>query len=118
LTGFLNLREFSNFERNQELKLKLFSKMEAELVEKISRVTEFSEDMANILTAINRDIYRAGWNPYIQKLASVLLNNVSHPKITSMKKTASVIINVNNQTKSLEEYCLDLILQILLKIIK
>jgi hypothetical protein len=92
--------------------------MEAELVEKISRVTDFSDDLVNMLTAINRDIYRPSWDQHISKLASTLVNFASHPKITYMRRGPSAGILMGNQNKTLEEYCLDLILQILLKVFK
>ncbi len=92
--------------------------MEAELVEKLSRINEFSDDLVNILTAMIRDIQRPAWDTNLRKLALILVNFTVQPKITNMRNGPSSKIVINNKNKTLEDYCLDLILQLLLKILK
>ena len=92
--------------------------MEAELVEKLSRINEFSDELINILTAIIRDIHRPAWDIHTSKLAVYLINFTSQPKIHYMRKSPSATIAVNNGNKTLEDYCMDLILQLLLKLLK
>ncbi len=92
--------------------------MEAELIEKLSRVNEFSDDLVNIITAITRDIHRPAWDIYNAKLAVILVNFTCQPKISYMRKSPSAAIAINNAKKTLEDYCLDLILRLLLKLLK
>lgn len=91
--------------------------MEAELIEKLSRINEFSDELVNVLTAIVRDIQRQAWDTHLVKLVTILINFTLQPKINYMRKspTSGIVINKN---KTLEEYCLDLILQLLLKLLK
>ena len=92
--------------------------MEAELIEKLSRVNEFSDDLVNIITAITRDIHRPAWDPYTAKLAVILINFTCQPKISYMRKSPSAAIAINNAKKTLEDNCLDQILRLLLKLLK
>ena len=92
--------------------------MEAELIEKLSRVGEFSDELINILTAISRDVHRPEWDIHTSKLAVILIGFTCQPKITYMRKSPPVTITVNNASKTLEDYCIDLILQLLLKLLK
>mgnify|MGYP006976740933 CR=1 FL=1 len=92
--------------------------MEAEHVDKLSRINEFSDELINILTVTIREIHRPSWDNYCQKIASILVNFTTHPKIIYMRKGPSAGIMINNLNKTLEEYCMDLILQSLLKLIK
>jgi hypothetical protein len=92
--------------------------MEAELIEKLSRINEFSDDLVNILTAMIRDIQRPAWDTNLRKLVLILINFTVQPKITNMRNAPSSKIVINNKNKTLEDYCLDLILQLVLKILK
>lgn len=84
--------------------------MEAEYVDKLNRSNEFSDDLINILTAILRDVHRPEWDIYLTKLIGILINFTSSNKIAFLRKSPSASVFINNLNKTLEEYCLDLIL--------
>lgn len=92
--------------------------MEAEHVEKLSRINEFSDELINTLTVIIREIHRQSWDNFAAKIAAILVNFTTHPKIVYMRKSPSAGIFITSLNKTLEDYCLDLILQSLLKLIK
>ena len=92
--------------------------MESDLVERLININEFSDELSNILTAILRDIQRNIWDSYLNKLTVTLVNLTCHTRITCMKKHPIPTIQINNVNKTFQDYCLDIILQILLKIIK
>lgn len=92
--------------------------MEAELVDKLANCSEFSDDLINILTAITRDIHREVWDLYLNKLVPILVNFTSQTKVNYMNKNSSGLITIASVQKTFHDYCLDIILQLLLKIIK
>ena len=92
--------------------------MEAEYIDKLSKANEFSDDLINILTGIIRDINSPAWDKYLQKLSQILINFTLQNKISFLRKSPSASIFINNLNKTLEEYCLDLVLQLLLKVMK
>jgi len=92
--------------------------MEAELVDKLQNCTEFSDDLINILTAITRDIHREIWDIYLNRLVPILVGFTTQSKINSMNKNPTGVINVQLIQKTFNDYCLDITLQLLLKLIK
>ncbi len=93
--------------------------MEYEILERLANVHDFSDEFINLLTAILRDIHHDAWNPYLNRITLFLITFCCQSKYTHhLKASRQVNIPTSQTTKKYHEYCLDLILQLLLKIVK
>lgn len=89
-----------------------------EILEKLSSIQEFSEDLLDILTTILKEIESKEWDSYMPKLSLLLVSFTCQNKYNHLRKAKGPIISKNKIKKKVYEFCLDIILQILLKIAK
>ena len=92
--------------------------MEYELLEKLSSIQDFNEELLSILATIHKDVQSPGWNPHLAKLSLLLVSFTCQNKYSHLKKTKAPMTSLNKIMKKVYEYCLDVIFQIFLKLAK
>ena len=93
--------------------------MEYELLEKLANIFDFNDELANILIAITKDIHKEAWDPFVHKLSLSIVSFTCQTKYLNFgRKNTNNTVLINKVTKKFHDYCLDIILQLLLKIIK
>lgn len=92
--------------------------MEYELLEKLSSMQEFNEDLLSILSSILKEVHTVQWDPHIAKLSLLLVSFTCQNKYNHLQKAKGPMISVKKIIKKVFELCLDTIFQILLKLAK
>ena len=92
--------------------------MEYELLEKLSSIQEFNEELLSILKSIHKEVHIKEWDSHIPKLSLLLVSFTCQNKYTHLKKSKGPVISMNKIMKKVYEYCLDVIFQIFLKLAK
>lgn len=92
--------------------------MEYELLEKLSSIQDFNEELLSILTSIHKEVHTPEWDPYIAKLSLLLVSFTCQNKYSHLRKVKCPMISINKIMKKVYEYCLDVIFQIFLKLTK
>ncbi|KAL4475130.1 hypothetical protein ABPG74_001826 [Tetrahymena malaccensis] len=93
--------------------------MEYELLEKLGSITEYTEELIQILKEISKDIHKEFWDNFTNRLSLYLVSLTCQTKYSQFIKQNAVVpmIKINkNVSKRLHEYILDLITDLLLKI--
>ena len=92
--------------------------MEYELLEKLSSIQEFNEELLSLLTSIHKEVHLKEWDPHIAKLCLLLVSFTCQNKYNHLRKVKGPMISINKILKKVYEFCLDTIFQIFLKIAK
>lgn len=89
-----------------------------EILEKLSSTQEFNEELLSLLTNIHKNIESKEWDPHLAKLTLLLVSFTCQNKYIHLKKAKGPIISINKIMKKVYEFCLDMIFQILTRLVK
>lgn len=94
--------------------------MEYKLLDRLSKATDYNDDLINILFAIKNDVQHASWDTLASRLILYLISLTCQNRYAQYTKPNVQVftININNINKKIHEYCLDLIADLLIKILK
>jgi len=93
--------------------------MEAELIHRLSCTNEYSKEFTDILGWMMENIHLPTWDAHVSKLVTILINFTSQLKFSNQQNHHPQTNNyMNSGHKTHEDYCLDLIFRLLLKLMK